>query len=293
MALEIPESCRPLGSNLYPQVTIKVRPYRLVYDWISRAVSRSHLMSSKWNLVDVLPPLQDDEVQLWRIELGDTAGLIDSYTSLLNATEQVHAGRRRIGQVRDHFTMGRACLRILLGNALGIDACDVPIAKGIHQKPEIPASDGRNISFNVAHSKDTILIALCRQGAVGVDVEYIDRATDVMEVAHANFTENESASLAAIKDPAARRTTFYSYWTRKEAVVKADGRGLFLPLTSFDVAFESMESQPIRVNESPEKEGKLYFVSDLDLGGKAVGALAVESSQCRIRRSIFPLQSSW
>jgi 4'-phosphopantetheinyl transferase len=249
-------------------------------------------MSNKWNLVDALPRLEDAEVQLWRIELDDTS-LSSRYASVLSATEQAHAVRLRIGQVRDHFIIGRSCLRILLGNALGAGAPDVLITKGIHGKPEAAATSGLSVSFNLAHSKDTLLIALRRRGAVGVDVEHIDRSIDLMEVAHANFTEKESASLAAIADPGIRLRTFYLYWTRKEAIGKADGRGLLLPLASFDISFASMDSQPIRVNEPPNGEGKLYFVTDLDLGEKAVAALALESSSSGINKLIFPLQRSW
>jgi 4'-phosphopantetheinyl transferase len=248
-------------------------------------------MSTEWNLVNVLPPMKDDEVHLWRIELGGAADLIDRYASLLSAAEQAQARRLRDGLVRDHFTIGRACLRVLLGNALGVGPHEVIITEGIHGKPETPPLGGRRISFNIAHSKGTVLIVLGRQGPVGVDVEYLDRLTDIMEVARANFTENESNILAAISDPVTRLKTFYCYWTRKEAVVKADGRGLLLPLASFDVSFESMDAQPVRVNEASDPEGKVYFVTDLDLGDKAVAALALESSKASISTFLFPLDS--
>jgi len=142
-------------------------------------------MSNKWNLVSDLPQLEAGEVHLWRIDLANAAGLAGRYTSLLNASEQADANRRRIGQVRDHFILGRACSRVLIGSALGMDSSEVNIVKGIHGKPEIPAIVGHGISFNLSHSKETLLIALRRQGSVGVDVEYFDRPTDLMEVAQA------------------------------------------------------------------------------------------------------------
>jgi 4'-phosphopantetheinyl transferase len=248
-------------------------------------------MSSKWSVVDALPPLEDDEVQLWRIELAGAESLIERYTSLLSTDEQAQARRHRAGLVRDHFTIGRACLRVLLGNALGIAPRDVSITKGAHGKPETPPVGGRSASFNIAHSKGTVLIALRRQGRVGVDVEYLDRLTDTMEVARSNFTENESTKLAAIFDPETRLRTFYCYWTRKEAIVKADGRGLLLSLASFDVSLESMDAQPVRVNETSDAEAKVYFVTDLDLGDRAVAALALESNKSRLSRFLFPLDS--
>lgn len=249
-------------------------------------------MSIKWSSPDVLPPLGDDEVQVWRIERDGAPARIDRYASLLSTDEQDDAKRLRIGQVRDNFTIGRACLRILLGNASGTDSSAISITTGPHGKPETSAVDGHQISFNIAHSKDTVLIALSRQGAIGVDVEFLDRSTDIMEVARGNFTENESNSLEAIANPEARLKAFYRLWTRKEAIGKADGRGLLLPMASYDVSSDSMDLQPVRVKESLDNHANLYFVSDLDLGDNAVGALAMASAKSRIVRLAFPLQSS-
>jgi len=249
-------------------------------------------MTNQWSLVNLLPPLEEHEVHLWRIDLTDAAGHTGRYTSLLTTGEQAEAHRRSVGQVRDHFTVGRACVRVLIGNALEMDPREVSITKGVHGKPEIPVLSGCSISFNVAHSKNTLLIALGREGAIGVDVEYFDRSTDIMEVADANFTKSEIKALAAA-DPETRLRIFYRYWTRKEAIGKADGRGLLLPLASFDVSFEPIHSRPVPVSESPGKQGKQYFVSDLDLGDGIAGALALESHEAHIRGLIFPLQSLW
>jgi 4'-phosphopantetheinyl transferase len=249
-------------------------------------------MLSDWIPADVLPALKDGEVQLWQIQLSDTSGLSERYSTLLSPSEQSHASRFRHGQAREHFTVGRACLKILLGNALAVNSRSIKIETGPNGKPETRLLNGSNIFFNVAHSKNTILIALDRQGLVGVDVEYFDRLTDIMEVARSNFTEDEIASLAAIVEPEARNRAFYRYWTRKEAVAKADGRGLLLSLSSFDVSHDSTSLHPVRVRESSDGEGKLYFVSDLDLGDQAAGALALESSSCVVTRLIFPLDVS-
>jgi 4'-phosphopantetheinyl transferase len=180
-------------------------------------------------------------------------------------------------------------LRVLLGANLEADPRTITITKGLHGKPEIPALGGSHIAFNVAHSKDRILIVLGREGSIGVDVEHIDPSTDIMEVAEANFTWNEFAALSALSNSDARLRTFYTYWTRKEAITKADGRGLLLPLNSFDIALDSMYHHPVELDDSTSGEKKRFFLSDLDLGGEAVGALALPSPNCRVTSLIFPL----
>jgi 4'-phosphopantetheinyl transferase len=245
-------------------------------------------MSSQWNSVHILPHLLAHEVQLWRIDLGDT---FDSayYASLLTPSELADANRRRAGEVRDHFTIGRACLRVLLGNAVGIDIRDITITKGAHGKPSIPTTGDTRISFNIAHSKNTLLIAIGRQEAIGVDVEYIDRSVDLMEVAQANFTEDEIARLLSIRDKDEQQKTFYTYWVRKEAIAKADGRGLLLAMNSFDVSADSMNHHRVEVKEPGRSQS--YFVSDLELGDEIAGALALTSPECKLHQLIFPLDS--
>jgi 4'-phosphopantetheinyl transferase len=247
------------------------------------------LMLSDWKQIDILPPPEAGAVQLWRIDLAGATGLHNHLTPHLSPSEQLHASRYRLEQAQVHFSVGRACLRTLLGNVSGLDPLSIAITTGAHGKPESPNLIGHNVAFNVAHSKDTILIALSRNGPVGVDVEYFDRPTDIMDVAKHNFTETETSSLEAIADPKTRHRTFYRYWTRKEAVLKADGRGLIASLASFDVSFESLHQHPIRMRESKDDQGKLFFVSDLTLGIEAAAAIALESPKYPIKQLIFPL----
>src|ERR1700749_5129991 len=121
-------------------------------------------MTNHWSQVNRLPPLDDHEAHLWRIDLIDVANHSPRYTSLLTPAEQAEASRR-VGPVRDHFTVGRACVRVLLGNALKMEPRQLTLTKGVHGKLETPALHGRSISFNLAHSKNTLLIALRRKGA--------------------------------------------------------------------------------------------------------------------------------
>jgi 4'-phosphopantetheinyl transferase len=251
------------------------------------------LMLSDWKQIDILPPLEAGEVQLWRIDLTGDADLLNRCATFLTPSEQLHASRYRLERARDHFTIGRACLRILLGNLTGLDPRSIAITTGGHGKPALSSHNGHTVAFNVAHSEGTILIAITCDGSLGVDVEYFDRPTDFMDVAKHNFTETEINSLEAIAAPDVRSKTFYRYWTRKEAVLKADGRGLIASLASFDVSFESLHQHPIRMRESPDDQGKLFFVSDLALGIEAAAAIALQSPDYSIKQFIFPLSRQW
>jgi 4'-phosphopantetheinyl transferase len=249
-------------------------------------------MLGKWNPVDALPPLEENELQLWRIEVDDAIGILPAYYSLLSPEESDRASRRRKGQLRDQFVLARACLRILLGHRLLVTPHQVPIYENSYGKPETPVMNGRGISYSVAHSQGTILIALCCEGAVGVDIEHLDRVTDIMEIAQMSFTPTEIMKLAALEEPCDRSLAFYRCWTQKEAVIKADGRGVSLSLSAFEVPIHSAQSSPVLLSESSEDPGKLYFVSEIPLGSKdAVGAVALDSVNYRINMLNFPVRS--
>jgi 4'-phosphopantetheinyl transferase len=249
-------------------------------------------MPIEWRSVHSLLPLEADEAQVWRVELADAAGLLHTYAPLLTVEEHDRAERLRSGQVREQFLIGRACLRILLGNALGVDACQVPIQSGPNGKPGTPVIGDQSISFNIAHSHGTILIALRRQGAVGVDVEHINRATEIMDIAQSSFTAEETARLAGCAEEEERRQAFYRCWTQKEAVVKADGRGLAMPLSAFEVPVDPASSSPVTVQGPSNGSSTIYLVSDLSLGDGIAGAIALESPDCRLSLLTFPLASS-
>ena len=84
-----------------------------------------------------------------------------------------------------------------------------------------------DFDFNISHSGKHIVCAISKLYKVGIDVEEI-HPIDLADFAN-QFTEHE---LSRIKNATNQNAEFFRYWTIKEAVIKADGRGLSLPLTN-------------------------------------------------------------
>lgn len=96
-------------------------------------------------------------------------------------------------------------------------------------KPRL--KDG-GLFFNLSHSGD---YALCAVSAheVGCDVEKI--APIDLGVAHRFFLPEECRDIGSRPTKAAREERFFRYWTLKESVLKATGRGMALPLNAFRI----------------------------------------------------------
>jgi len=81
-----------------------------------------------------------------------------------------------------------------------------------------------NIDFNISHSGDMVSCALCPNFTIGYDIEEIkpNALSDFRIV----FTAEEIQQIKAAPNPMIH---FFRYWTQKEAVMKGDGRGFYLP----------------------------------------------------------------
>lgn len=94
-----------------------------------------------------------------------------------------------------------------------------------HGKPELEATGSRQLTFNVSHVDDVMLVALSKQRRVGIDVDRMRPHLAVDDIAGRFFTQGEIAWLGAIPRDQ-RDESFLRCWTRKEAVAKAQGIGM-------------------------------------------------------------------
>ena len=177
-------------------------------------------------------------VDIWLADLRDAAWDLDRFEGTLSATERARAERfHRAGDRRD-FVVGRGLLRRLLSRYTGRRA--VELTNNRWGKPRLASSGPGAVQFNVSHSGGLIALAFGNVESIGVDVEALDRRVRHLELAERFFAPGERATLAAL--PREQLATgFFNCWTRKEAVVKAHGMGLSLPLDAFEVSLQPGE----------------------------------------------------
>lgn len=251
-------------------------------------------MDGTWNTpVNAASPL-NDTLQIWRIDLDgrganpcETSLLLDGCASVLSPDEREHAGRMRVGRPSEEFTVGRGCLRRLLGAAMRRNPSDLVLEKGLHGKPYVRPEPGLVApSFNVAHSHGVVLIGLSMAGEIGVDVEFVDRTIDLEGVARTAFHMDEVARVEAATSLEDRLAVFYRCWTRKEALAKADGRGLLLDPTTYVAGLDEPGEQGVALPEA--LAGDKFFVREIDAGDSHRAALATRSANCIVSTYRFP-----
>lgn len=177
----------------------------------------------------ILPPAPGSAI----VVMVDPTLVGTEMTLCLSAEEQKQAERFRFEKDAVHWRACRTALRVVLGEALGISPGTVAFEFGEFGKPSLsPPENG--LHFNLSHCRDLALIALCRDGAVGVDVEPADRAASLLGCEDAFCHPDEIAGLPADETP--RAAMLMEMWTKKEALLKALGTGFSLAAQSVSVA---------------------------------------------------------
>ena len=168
------------------------------------------------------------EVHVWH-------GTLDARPEPVTPAEEARARRMRSAGRRREFLVARGALRRILAGALGLEPLAVPIREGAHGKPRlVPRSAGLPpIRFNLSHSGDRFIAALALGMDPGVDVELIRPRRSLDLLARHCFSPAEQRAVTGDPDP---MHAFYRVWARKEAVIKAHGRGVSLGLDRFDVS---------------------------------------------------------
>lgn len=217
----------------------------------------------------------------WRLALDD--GEIERLAALLSPDERARARRFVFDRHRMRFVAARGRLREILGGIVGRAPEDLVFSYGEHGKPAL-AGIADAPHFNLSHSEDIAVLAVASR-ELGADVEMIRPLQE--DVAGRFFSDAEIAALQAL--PAAdRRAGFYRCWTRKEAVIKALGSGLSLPLKTFDVSVGE-EARLTRLHGSPDA-ARGWCLAHLEPAPGYVGALACETGglkpKVRVRASV-------
>jgi 4'-phosphopantetheinyl transferase len=196
---------------------------------------------------------------------------LDAAIAVIPWAEQAAAQRFLNAIDRLRFILGRAGLRCLLSHATKTKAADLVFQQNEYGKIYLPHS----LHFNLSHSGNLVLIGLHRSVEIGVDVESIARVTDWPMLADHYLTQSERDLIGACA-PAQKEIAFLRAWTRKEAVIKAVGLGLSLPLQSFAVV--AAQAGLTIVAAAGALSNRDWSCHDLTLDSAHVGAVAFAAS---------------
>jgi 4'-phosphopantetheinyl transferase len=200
-----------------------------------------------WHTPSSPPTLETGQAHVWRVRLEAwrEGGELRAF---LTQDEIERAQRLRIPQKRVDFTAARGALRVILAGYLGLTPQQVELAYLPDGKPRLKDPQmSAQLQFNLSHSGEWMLLALSGGTPLGVDIERIGKLEGQGWALAQLFSAAERAVLDGL--PQARReAAFIAVWTLKEAVGKADGRGIRARIDAADLLrawFSDSQAQPL------------------------------------------------
>jgi len=131
-----------------------------------------------------------------------------------------------------------------------------------------------NANFNISHTNNFVVCAISTEYKIGIDVE------EIMPISIFDFkNEFSDEEWNFILNSENKYYNFFYYWTAKEAVIKADGKGLNIPLKKL-----TMKNNRIKF------EGMTWFIKTINLFDNFIIQLASEKE---IKKEIELLEISF
>jgi 4'-phosphopantetheinyl transferase len=195
----------------------------------------------------------------------------DTAAACVTGDELSRAARFRFRKDALHWAACRAGLRKILGRILQLPPSEVPLVLSEFGKPGLaPPFDW--IHFNLSHCTSLAVVAVGIDGPIGIDLEQLNRAQDLLEC-ESTFCHPVEVRDLPIKIPR-RACELLRIWTAKEAVLKALGTGLSHPPEDTRIIFEKasiravsdsllpgLEIQRLHALDFPELAAHQGFVS--------------------------------
>ncbi len=175
-------------------------------------------------------PLLSNEAHVYLFDISEVDLLAETY--LVTREEQSKASLFRQEMDAKRFLAGRVFTKKILSGILCTEPTHISIRTGKNGKPFAlyNSIELQNLHFNISHSGNLVMIGVCSKD-IGVDIEEMKPGL-IVELPAAVFSKRE---LEVFENSLNRLKTFYTFWTRKEALLKATGEGLTDNLQELEV----------------------------------------------------------
>lgn len=176
-------------------------------------------------------PVPSEAFPMWLVDVPRSRP--GHVTELLSPAERARAPRYKNEALRSRYIVAHGSLRIILRDIYGVPINEQELTENEFGKPFLSLIP--QLHFSISYSADYALIGVSENGEIGVDIETMRLITDADDLAELHYTPHERSVFQAHRPSEVELSRkFLSIWVRKEACVKALGRGLGIPLNQVE-----------------------------------------------------------
>lgn len=178
-------------------------------------------------------------VDIWMLDNQKLSGISYDWRNILSEEELLRADRFHFDKDKNAFVIYHACKRLILADYLKKIPKEISI---LTQEKGKPFLKDNLLSFNLSHTKNIAVLAVTYNAEIGVDIEYMKKMDNFLDIAKRFFHKKEYQFLQSISNIDEQYDNFYLLWTAKEALLKATGEGISGGLNNFYVTLPAAKN---------------------------------------------------
>lgn len=218
-----------------------------------------------------------DNVYVWftLVDEIQEEELLSEYRSILSTEELKKLERFRFTKHQKRFIVGRALVRTVIADFIGIKPEIVKFKTNGFGQPSLDLTNGQpQLKFSLSYTEGLVAVAIIVEQDIGIDIEKTDVEINFLDIALNYFSPIEAKDLLKLPEEHAR-PRFFQYWTLKESYLKAKGTGLTSALNEFSFTFEGHDQDQIILHPLEPGNRDRWMFKLLDLSPCHKGALCV------------------
>ncbi len=212
-------------------------------------------------MIDDKIMIPEESIHIWLADIEKEGPNHECLSCILSPGEKERIKRFVFDKDKKRFLITHGLLRLILGRYTGIAPDALRFSVMEKGKPVLENSGGRDIRFNLSHSGKYVIYAITERREIGIDIEYMREFSDADRIVNRFFSKREIEEYFRL-DPGMRKRAFFKCWTRKEAFIKAIGRGFYMPLRNFSVSPDPDAKSGIEIHQEsiPDRKWSIYDV---------------------------------
>lgn len=176
--------------------------------------------------------LHENTVELYFISVEKWRKEYSLLFAILDASEKIKAERFIFEKDRERYVIAHGLKWLVLSHLLGCHYTELNFYYTDNKKPHLV---NNLLYFNLSHSGNWILLGVSQTQEIGVDIEVMESLNSQEAIMKRFFSHAEYRAYLALS-PHEQQLGFYLAWTRKEAIVKAMGKGVSFGFNQFQVS---------------------------------------------------------
>lgn len=179
-------------------------------------------------MVKTTVAINKGKVDIWVFQPAQATSV--SPNEWLSSEELARFNRYRSVSKQQQFLEARVFLKNTLSHYFSFKPNQWQFITGQYGKPALDwrlsgLQQDPQLSFNLSHTRDSLVLAVTRFNPVGIDIESLHRSRPWPKLAKRVCTKQEQADLAQLEE-GQQFSHFIKLWAYKEALLKAMGLGI-------------------------------------------------------------------